>query len=132
MGLLPLAPKPRAGRVCYSCEMTQAEAADHWKERAHSEVKAARTLFEKGESDLYGEVLFHCHLALELALKAQYILQKDAAAPFTHDLWELAKTLETKWSEDEREDFEATTEMGILSRYGDKKVVQSQRNKIKC
>lgn len=99
--------------------MTQNEAATHWQKRAHAELKGAKALFEKHDSDLYGEVLFHCHLALELALKSQYILEKDAAAPFTHDLGELAKNLQTVWDVHERENLDTITEAGILSRYGD-------------
>lgn len=101
--------------------MTQDEAATHWQQRARSELKAARILFEKRDADLCGEVLFHCHLALELALKARYILKKDAAAPFTHDLNELADTLEGTRKQDERDDFEEITNFAILSRYGDEK-----------
>ncbi|MBI3619061.1 HEPN domain-containing protein [Candidatus Peregrinibacteria bacterium] len=99
--------------------MTQDEAATHWQERARSELKAARILFEKKEPDVYGEVLFHCHLALELALKARYILKKDEAAPFTHDLNELADLLESNRKQHERDDFEEITDFAILSRYGD-------------
>lgn len=99
--------------------MTQDEAASHWQQRARSELKGARILFEQGDAELYGEVLFHCHLALELALKAKYILEKDTAAPFTHDLNELADALQKSRKQDERDDFEEITDFAILSRYGD-------------
>ena len=99
--------------------MTQDEAATHWQHRARSELKAARILFEKGEPDVYGEVLFHCHLALELALKAALIREKDTAAPFTHDLNELADALKATRTQDERDAFEEITDCAILSRYGD-------------
>ena len=98
--------------------MTQDEAAAHWQQRARSELKAARILFEKEEPDVYGEVLFHCHLAIELALKARYIREKNAAAPFTHDLSELAEELQIEWTSDEQEDFDEITDFGTLSRYG--------------
>ena len=98
--------------------MTQDEATVHRQQRARSELKAARILFEKGDNDLYGEVLFHCHLAIELALKAAFIKMKDAAAPFTHDLNELADTLQSKRTEAERSEFEDITECAILARYG--------------
>jgi len=82
-------------------------------------MKAAQALFEKQDSELYGEVLFHCHLALELALKAAYIREKNAAAPFTHDLNEIADALREESIKFEREAFEEITEFAILSRYGD-------------
>lgn len=100
--------------------MTQDEAVFHWQQRARSELKAAQILFEKQDSDLYGEVLFHCHLALELALKAQHIIEKDSAAPFTHDLGELANELQIVWQTQELEDLDEITDLAILSRYGDK------------
>lgn len=105
--------------ICYTANVTQDEAATHWHQRALAELKVAKFLFEKQDLDLYGDVLFHCHLALELALKAQYIREKDAAAPFTHDLGELAKALGEIWNVQEREDFDEITDVGILSRYGD-------------
>ena len=110
--------------------MTQNDAVTHWQKRAASELKAARILFETKESDMYGEVLFHCHLALELALKAQYIVEKDTAAPFTHDLNELADTLEGDRDQDERGAFEEITNFAILSRYGDEKWFASKATKL--
>ena len=99
--------------------MTQEEAISHLQKRALAELKGAKILFEKHEADLYGEVLFHCHLALELALKARYIVEKDAAAPFTHDLGQLANELQMIWKPEEQEDFDEITDLAILSRYGD-------------
>jgi HEPN domain-containing protein len=99
--------------------VTQNEAATHWQQRARSELKAARILFEKEEADLYGEVIFHCHLALELALKAKYIQEHNEAAPFTHNLGELAQTLDEKWSESDHDDFDQLSDSAVFARYGD-------------
>lgn len=99
--------------------MTQSEAVSHWQQRAKSELKAARVLFEKQESDLYGEVIFHCHLALELALKAKFILEHDTDAPFTHSLGKLAEMLDEAWSESDRNDFDQLSDHAVLTRYGD-------------
>lgn len=99
--------------------MTQDEAATHWQRRARAEWKAARILFENGDPDVYGEVLFHCHLALELALKASFIREKNSAAPFTHDLNELADSLKGERTQDERNAFDEMTDAAILARYGD-------------
>lgn len=101
------------------CAMTQDQAATHWQQRARSELKAARILFEEGEDDLHGEVIFHCHLALELALKARYIKEHDAAAPFTHKLAEIAHLLEEEWSERDYSDFDELSDSAVLARYGD-------------
>lgn len=111
--------------------MTQEEAVSHWQNRARAEIKAAQVLFEKQDPDLYGEVLFHCHLALELALKAAYIREKDTAAPFTHDLGELAGKLKISWEAHEQEDFNEITDLGILSRYGDQEWHASHATKTK-
>ena len=103
----------------YTGSMTQDEAVTHWQQRARSELKAARILFEKEEPDVYGEVIFHCHLALELAFKAKYIQEHDTAAPFTHNLGELAQTLNEEWSESDRMDFDHLSDSAVLARYGD-------------
>ena len=99
--------------------MTREKSIAHWQKRAQAELKAAQALFEKADKDLYGEVLFHCHLALELAMKSAYIREKDAAAPFTHDLTELADCLQWTLSEAEQGQLDEITEFAILSRYGD-------------
>ncbi len=112
--------------------MTQDEAATHWQKRAHAELKAARILFEKEELDVYGEVLFHCHLALELALKAAFIRKEDTAAPFTHDLNELADAMQIIRTQDERDEFEEITECAILSRYGDEAWHGQRQRKKMC
>lgn len=110
--------------------MTQNEAASHWQKRARSELKAACVLFEKGDNELYGEVLFHCHLALELGLKAQYISKKNTDAPFTHDLNELANALEINRKKDERADLEEITTFAILARYGDEEWLAAEATEI--
>ncbi len=99
--------------------MTQSEAASHWQKRARAELRGAHVLFEKGEPDLYGEVIFHCHLALELALKAQYIQEHNKVAPFTHNLGELAQVLHGDWSESDFTDFDQLSDNAMLARYGD-------------
>lgn len=99
--------------------MTQDEAASHWKKRSLAELEAAQLLFEKGNKNLCGAVLFHCHLALELALKAEYIRQHDNAAPFSHDISELANAVREGWHKQEKIAFEKLTEFAVLARYGD-------------
>lgn len=107
------------GSLCYTGTMTQQEAIAHWRKRAHAELDAARLLFEKGTINLCGAVLFHCHLALELALKAEYIRTHDDAAPFSHDINELANAVREGWHKQEKIAFEQLTEFAVLARYGD-------------
>ena len=99
--------------------MTQGEAVSHWQKRAKAELEAARLLFANGNENLCGAVLFHCHLALELVLKAEYIKRHDTAAPFSHDLNELAYAVKENWREQEKIAFEKLTEFAVLARYGD-------------
>lgn len=99
--------------------MTQQEAATHWQERANASLEAARALLQQDNDELNGIVLFHCHLAVELALKSAFIRVHDTSPPFTHDLSELADAVGGAWSESVRIAFEKLTEFAILARYGD-------------
>lgn len=99
--------------------MTQDEAVTHWQERAQIELKAAKVLFEQYDSRLYGEVIFHCHLSLELAMKAAFIQEQEKAAPFTHNLGELASLLSLDWTSEEQDDFDQLSDSAVLARYGD-------------
>lgn len=99
--------------------MTQGEAVTHWQQRARAELEAARILLGNEREDFYGAVLFHCHLALELALKAAYIRQHNEAAPFTHDISELAHAVRKTWGKADKISFEELTKFAILARYGD-------------
>ncbi len=99
--------------------MTQQEAASHWQERAHASLEAARALFHQENDELNGIILFHCHLAVELALKSAFIRVHDAPPPFTHDLSELADAVGGEWPEVVCLAFEKLTEFAILARYGD-------------
>lgn len=111
--------------------MTQDEAVNHWGKRARTELKAAHVLFEKKDSDMYGEVLFYCHLALELALKSAYIREHERAAPFTHDLNELANALERDLR-NQIEDLEEITEYAVLARYGDEEWLRTKATQEKA
>jgi len=49
--------------------MTQQEASDHWRKGAEDALVMAQLGHEHGK---YALSLFHCHLAVEKALKALY------------------------------------------------------------
>ena len=128
--------RQRTPHGSYSCailkSMTQEKAVSHWQKRSRAELKTARVIFEQNDPELYGEVLFHCHLALELALKAKYIGKYHAPAPYSHDLNELAAALEESWSGKERIAFEELTDYAILARYGDEQWFTSHATKEKA
>ncbi|MBU0459140.1 HEPN domain-containing protein [Patescibacteria group bacterium] len=112
--------------------MTMDEAVNHWQRRSRSELKAACILFEKQEPEVYGEVIFHCHLASELALKAKYIQENDTAAPFTHNLSELAKLLDEQWTESDYMNFDQLSDNAVLARYGDEEWHENYATKEKA
>lgn len=80
---------------------------------------------------LFGAALFHCHLAVELALKAEYIRQHNAAAPFTHDINELAVAVRDSWQKQEKVAFEQLTEFAVLARYGDEEWLEKNATREK-
>jgi len=53
--------------------MTKEETAAFWQNRAREEFLVAKALLEKEGGEFYAQVLFHCHFALELAMKGKYI-----------------------------------------------------------
>lgn len=116
------------GGVCYNLLVTQHEAFSHWHNRALSELKAAEILFQN-DDQLHGQVLFHCRLTIELALKAAYIQAKDKRAPFTHDINELASLLKDSWTEEEKDAFDELSAFAILARYGDEEWFEENATK---
>jgi HEPN domain-containing protein len=98
--------------------MTQQEAVRHWQEGARKALRAAKVLHEDGNDE---SALFHCHLAVEKALKAAWIAQRDTEEPpHTHDLVALAKALEKQpWTEEDLEVLETLTRFVIDARYAD-------------
>lgn len=96
--------------------MTREETIAHWQKGAKDALEVARLAHGKGK---YSLALFHCHLAVEKALKAAFIADKDTAPPATHDLFDLAHTLKRSWQEDDRTALDALSDFAILARYGD-------------
>ncbi|MDD5055761.1 MAG: HEPN domain-containing protein [Candidatus Peribacteraceae bacterium] len=96
--------------------MTKAETVAHWKRGAHASLKMATLAHKESE---YALALFHCHLAVEKALKAVFILEKADNPPPTHDLLALAARLERSWSNQEEEVLAELTEYAVTARYDD-------------
>jgi HEPN domain-containing protein len=63
--------------------------------------------------------LFHCHLALEKALKALYMEQKKEIAPFTHNLGSLALRIDLDLDTEEKEFLDVLTPQSVEGRYDD-------------
>ena len=67
----------------------------------------------------YALALFHCQLAVEKALKAEYISEKDSDPPLTHDLLRIADNLNRNWSEEEKNLLDDLSGYAIAGRYDD-------------
>ncbi|MBI3618976.1 HEPN domain-containing protein [Candidatus Peregrinibacteria bacterium] len=96
--------------------MSEKEIIDHWKKGAQEAIGAARVLCEKG---FYESALFHCHLAIEKALKALYMEQHGEDHPFSHDLAHLAELLEHHLAGNDMSALQELSEFVVDARYSD-------------
>src|SRR3989344_4621020 len=93
------------------------KAAKAWKEGARDAFDTAEKLYV---SKKYHHALFFCHLAVEKALKATYILAHTEMPPHTHDLVLLASRTNTT-TEDELKMFAEINKFNIAARYQEEK-----------
>ncbi|MDO8648863.1 MAG: HEPN domain-containing protein [Candidatus Peregrinibacteria bacterium] len=96
--------------------MTEADVIAHWRTGALSELQSAK-LLQQGKQ--YAAALFHCHLAVEKALKSNFIQEHRKAAPLTHDLLQIALQLNRTWTDDEKKLFADLTGYAVAARYDD-------------
>lgn len=96
--------------------MTENDVIVHWRNGAHNELQSAKLLCAGGQ---YSGALFHCHLAVEKALKSLYMVQNRKIAPLTHDLLHIALQIERAWNDDEKILFADLTEYAVAARYDD-------------
>ena len=96
--------------------MTQEDAVKHWQREAKGSLTMAKAGLREGE---YGMALFHCHLAIEKALKAAYMQKHDEDHPYTHDLLEIALLLKKEWTPAQKKIFLELTDYAIAARYSD-------------
>lgn len=96
--------------------MTKSDTIAHWKRGAKASLKLSVLAHREGE---YALSLFHCHLAVEKALKAVFILETEANPPPTHDLLALASRLHRSWSTEQEESLASLTEYAVTARYDD-------------
>jgi HEPN domain-containing protein len=96
--------------------MTTADVIAHWRKGAHDALEAAKLLEKDGKYDL---ALFHCHLAVEKALKAAIMEKTKKPHPKIHSLWNLATLLSGNWSICDKEIFITLSDFAIAARYDD-------------
>lgn len=96
--------------------VTEADVIAHWRKGAGDELASAKLLHKGGQ---HAAALFHCHLAIEKALKAQYMQEQQKAAPLTHDLLQVALQLQREWMVEEKKLLADLTEYAVAARYDD-------------
>lgn len=96
--------------------VTEADVIAYWRKRARENLDAARLLHERGHE---ADALFHCHLAVERALKAAIMEKTGKPHPKIHELWTLAKLIQDEWGEDEQQLFDSLSDVAIAARYDD-------------
>src|SRR5690242_12824359 len=95
--------------------MTDAQLIAHWRKGSHDALDAARLLSDDGKYEL---ALFHCHLAVEKALKAAIMESTREPHPKVHDLARLALLIRPDWPAQDRELFDTLSDFAIAARYG--------------
>jgi HEPN domain-containing protein len=106
--------------------VTKQDAVDLWRKEAQEALIAAEAVHAKG---IYWLSLFSCHLAVEKALKALYVEERDADPPPTHELLEVADGLNHQWDEGMISLFDSLADFAIESRYHDEKWREKQATK---
>lgn len=106
--------------------MTRKQVVAHWRKGTKQALRLAK-LAHKDHS--YALALFHCHLAVEKALKSQFIAEKRRTPPYTHDLLDIARALQHSWTVAEQELFDTLSDFAILARYGDQVWERRHANK---
>ena len=96
--------------------MTDGDVIAHWRQRATDELQSAGLLFDGGK---YPGALFHCHLAVEKALKALFMEERRTEPPLTHDLLQIALQLARPWSDEEKRLLADLTGYAVAARYDD-------------
>ncbi len=102
--------------LCYNPTVTEDDVIRHWRMRAEESLQVAKLTHEDGH---YAHALFNCHLAVEKALKAQYMDERREEAPPVHDLFLIAKSLRRQWTKVEEEQLGYLTQYAVAARYDD-------------
>lgn len=109
--------------------MSQEELVQHWRRGAHDALRIAHLCLQEGVLDM---TLFHCHLAVEKALKARYIQEKGEEHPKTHRLLELAHYLDISWTSEEMRALAELTDFAIEARYAEPERIHDIATEENC
>lgn len=101
---------------CYSRRVTTQDVIQHWRKGATDALGAAKLLAGNKKYEL---ALFHCHLAVEKALKAAVMERTRKPHPKVHNLSRLALILRENWSDQERMLFVTLSDFAVAARYDD-------------
>ncbi len=113
----------RSLQIRYNELVTREDAVQHWQQGARDALESAKILCHGKQ---YASALFHCHLAVEKALKASYIAHHDKDHPHTHDLLQLALLLKSTWTLEEKTLLSELTDYAVAARYGDPSFTDQQ------
>lgn len=94
--------------------MTKQEVVDHWRKGATDSLEVAQLCLKAKK---YEQALFHCHLAVEKALKSAFIERHGEDFPYIHDLYRLALLVRDAWTEEQQRFFAELTTFAVESRY---------------
>jgi len=96
--------------------MTKNEIVAHWRKGARDSLDVAKLCLE---AQKYEQALFHCHLAVEKALKAAFIEQHGEDHPYSHDLAYLAGLIKHSLRDEDMETIKQLTAFVVDARYSD-------------
>lgn len=94
-----------------------------WRIEARETLRVAKLAHN---DKVYWLSLFHCHLAVEKALKAQYLEENGTEPPRMHELLSLAKKLQRRWTEGDITLFDVLEEFAVEARYHDQEWREKQ------
>src|SRR3989344_2672637 len=106
--------------------MTKEDHVALWQKEANDALRVAELSYNDG---IYWLALFHCHLAVEKALKALYLQKRGEDPPRTHELLLLAEELGSTWSEGDVTLFDTLGEFAVEARYHDPEWAEKQATK---
>lgn len=96
--------------------VTTADVITHWRKGAKKSLRLATA---SADERAYEFALFHCHLAVEKALKAAIMEKTRKPHPKVHDLLRLASLLHEDWTATDQELFDTLSDFAIAARYDD-------------
>lgn len=103
-------------RSWYARCVTESETIAHWRKGARDALRLAKLA---ASDELFELALFHCHLAVEKALKAAIMEKTAEPHPKVHALLRLALLLQSEWSAEDQELFDTLSDFAVAARYDD-------------